>query len=236
MLDLDLLRQYEFAGSDVVLRRYLTPTKFADFAATAHLHFAPASRMDDQKEGIFTVPDQVVREKQLEQLGLSSKSMKMARKAWDTIARSNASAVVLSCWSMGASESERMWSEYGQSDEAVAIETNVQALRSALGPDFLAVRVQYVDRNATILPNKHSLEPFFFKGLDFEWENELRFVAAMESGKRLGSARRVRIDVEALNPTFVLAPGCCPARMTEVKAMLADFSSKPKVAHSRLSR
>jgi hypothetical protein len=196
---LDPLRRYEFAGADVVLRRYLSAEKFADFAATAHLYFSTASKMADAEEGFYTLADQKLREDQLERLRFTPKGMNMARKAWDTVARSNASAVVLSCWTMGPAECSRMWNEYGQTADAVAIETTVHTLQRALRPDFLAVPVRYIDRDTAILPNEHSLEPFFFKGPGFAWENELRFVGEMELGRRLGSARRVPVDVGSLN-------------------------------------
>ena len=231
---LDHVRPYAYSGPDIVIRRYLQPDKFVDFAKTGELHFAPASAMSDKEEGFFTLADQRQREQHLKGLRFTDRGLNIARKAWDTVSESNAKAVVLSCWTMGSDEDPRMWAEYGQSSDAVAVETTVFALRDVLGPDFLAVPVRYVDRDTTVLPQASSLEPFFFKGLDYRWENELRWVAEMEIGRRMGSPRRVRVAPGKLCLTFLVAPDAHPTRTEEVEGLLSKLIANPKVLRSRL--
>jgi len=218
-----LLRKYETAANSAVVRRYFAADKFDDLANTGKLFFSPASKMADKEEGYFTGADQRARELQLS--GFTGREMNIARQAWDSVSAGNAKAVVLSCWSLGEDETRKLWSEYGQSEEAVAIETTVAGLREALGSGFLYVPVQYVDRDTRLLPTDHSLEPFFFKDHEYEWERELRVVGEMEIGRRLCTPRRVAIDSHAQVFTFVTAPGAPRTRYEEVHArMQARFS------------
>lgn len=105
-----------------------------------------------------------------------------------------------------------MWAEYAPCPGAVALETTIHALQAALGADFMAAPVQYIDRESTRLPNStlNALEPFFFKGLDFEWERELRFIGNMELGTPLGSPRRMRLEPGQVPVRFIVAPSAPP--------------------------
>jgi hypothetical protein len=230
------VQQYAYSGADVTIRRYLTLDKFLDLVRTGELHFAPASAMSDSKEGHFTPADQRSREKRLARIG--ARGLEIARQAWTTMAISNAKTVVLSCWSMGSDEDPRMWSEYAPSRDAIALETSVQALQSALGHEFLAVPVRYVDRDTAELPSAtlDALEPFFFKGLDYQWEREVRFIANMEMGKRLATPRRVKVVPSRVPLRFVLAPTASASRENEVRDLLSGWEPGLQVFPSRLRR
>lgn len=128
-----------------------------------------------------------------------------------------------------------MWEEYGdRSADAVAIETTVYDLRQALGSGFLFVPVRYIDRRQTRLPDSHSLEPFFFKGLRFAWERELRVVCDLQPGSRLETPRRVLVNPQQLRMRFVLAPGASSSRAAEVRGLLSTVTSDSQVCLSRL--
>jgi len=232
------VRQYAYRGSDTTIRRYLHPDKFIDLVRSGELHFAPASKMtSDPEEGYFTLADQRLREERLKGIGFGSLELNLARKAWDTIAGSNAKAVVLSCWSMGPEEDPRMWSDYAHSSpDAVALETTVHALQRALGVEFMAAPVQYIDRDTELIPNstQDTFEPFFFKGREFAWERELRFVGNMEMGKRLGSPRRVRVQPSRVPVRFIVAPNAPAGRLDEVCALLAQWEPGLEVCASSL--
>lgn len=229
------LRRFEHSSSNVVIRRYLNATKFLDFLRTWELYFAPASKFSDKEEGFFTLADQTAREHHLRQLHVPERTMNSARRAWDTIAISNAKAVVISCWTMGEAENPRIWKEYGKSNDAVAIETSLDALRRSLGREFLAVPVRYVDRDQTLLPDGHSLIPFFYKGLDYSWEVELRFIAEMVVGERLGTPRRISVPPDKVAFRFVLAPGASGIRKDEVKRLLSSYCPPIVVVRSSLT-
>lgn len=236
MCSFEALQHYQYVGIDMTIRRYLNPFKFNDFAKTGELYLAPALTMADPEEGFFTVVDQQYREDQLRRVGFTDSWMNTARKSWDHVAASNAKATLLSCWSMGVAESSQMWAEYGESNEnSVAVETTIYSLQKVLGPAFLIAPVKYVEREKVVLPEGHSLIPFLYKGSDFAWERELRIVANMEIGARIGSARRVPLNLEALDPLFLTAPGASPSRVDEVKAALSTIMAFPRVARSALT-
>jgi hypothetical protein len=229
------LRKYETAAPDTVIRRYLTAEKFERFVQNWALRFAPASEFrDDPEEGFFTVQDQVARENRLKQMKFCDRGMNIAREAWDTVSKNNAKAVVISCWTRGQAESARMWEEYGQSKRAVAIETTLGALRAVLGRDVIAAPVQYIDREYASLPEGHSVEPFLFKGKDFEWENELRFVASMEIGRRLGTPRMFILPADKLDLKIILHPQADQQRMPEIATLLGEYTEILEIRPSTL--
>lgn len=229
------LRKYETAPGDTVIRRYLTAEKFERFLNGWELRFAPASAfLDDPEEGFFTLRDQAVWEDRLKKMRFPERGMNHARQAWDTISKHNAGTVVISCWAQGQEESRLMWTEYGKSSRAVAIETTLGALRAVLGIDVIAAPVRYIDRERTKLPETHSVEPFLYKGLDFEWENELRFIANMEMGQRIGTPRMFRLSPDTLPVKFILAPGADRQRRFEVLELLGQHAPKVEVRRSTL--
>lgn len=230
------VRRYAYAGCDTIIRRYLQPDKFLDIVRTGELYFAPASAMSDVEEGYFTLADQRHREEKLKGMRFCTQGLNIARQAWDTMAASNAQTVVLSCWSMGPGEDLKMWREYAPSSHAVALETTAHALQRALGGDFLAVPVRYIDRESALLPNStlDTLEPFFFKGKDFAWESELRFLGNMERGKRLGSPRRVKLHPSRVPMRFILTPSAPAGRLDEVRSLLCQLELGLEVCASSL--
>ena len=136
---------------------------------------------------------------------------------------------------MGEAENPRIWKEYGKASDAVAIETNLEALRGSLGSEFLAVPVRYIDLDQTRLPDGHSLIPFFYKGLEYSWEAELRFIAEMVVGDRLGTPRRIAISPLQLPFRFVLAPGARHSRKDELDRLLSPRCPSIEVVRSSLA-
>ena len=122
-----------------------------------------------------------------------------------------------------------MWDEYARSDCAVAIETTVGRLQHCLGDDFLIIPVQYIDFDRDQIPHGHSLLPFFYKRAElFEWENEVRIIGEMDIGARIGSPRRVRVDLGALIQKITVAP-TEPEDFTDVVRSLTQ-NSLPNVS------
>jgi hypothetical protein len=202
----DYLRQFEVTDSSLVVRRYMTHWKFSQTVKTRTLYFAPASQFSDELEGHHTKLDNDLSDTQLTQWGLDSRARTIASESRAIVAAHNQKAVVISCWTAGINETFRMWSEYGQGAEAVAIETTVGDLRGALGSDFLIVPVRYLDFSKQSIPKEHSLQPFFFKRRCYDWEHEVRVVGEMEMGKRIASPRIVPVDLHSLVRRVVVSP------------------------------
>jgi hypothetical protein len=230
----DYLRQFEVTDSSLVLRRYMSHWKFSQTVESRALYFAAASSFSDELEGHHTKLDNDLSDAQLAQWGLDSKARVVASESRAIVAAHNQKAVVISCWTGGNNESHRMWSEYGQGAEAVAIETNVVDLRRALESDFLIVSVRYLDFLKQSIPKEHSLQPFFFKRLCYEWEQEVRVVGEMEVGKRIGSPRVVPIDLQSALRRIVISPFASADYSATVAAQLEARSLSLPVHHSVL--
>ena len=202
----DYLRQFEVTDSSLVLRRYMSHWKFSQTVESGTLYFAAASSFSDEVEGHHTKLDNDLSDGKLALWGLDSKARAVASESRAIVAAHNQKAVIISCWTGGIHESLRMWSEYAQGAEAVAIETTVGDLRRALGSDFLIVSVRYLDFLKQSIPKEHSLLPFFFKRRCYEWEQEVRVIGEMEVGKRIGSPRVVPIDLKSTLRRIVISP------------------------------
>jgi len=83
----------------------------------------------------------------------------------------------VSCWHINENENNRMWCEYTQSKDSVAIQTNYKILRALL-PKYLEIGVvRYIDYNNESLPSLTMFEYITHKHVDFCFERELRVVA-----------------------------------------------------------
>lgn len=158
-----------------------------------------------------------------------------AREACDVNAINAQMTVVISCWSLGENEDMRMWDVYGEkSSNAVALETEIRFLRKALNRDFLFIPVIY-EHHLDIPSKELSLETFFHKRQKYDWEKELRIVAEMEKGKKIGTPRRVPLVLQKLPCRFIVAPGASIDRRIEVERQVRKYGIGGEVTFSSLS-
>ncbi len=215
------------------IRRFLPEMKLRDLVQNRVLHFAPASSFEDKMEGRRTDADLKDTDLRLVQWGLDSDWRIRARDAEYASASHNRGATVILCWTMESTSCARMWTDYGQSKEAVAIETTIGKLRTSLGPNFLVVPVEYIDFSQRSIPNDHSLRPYLFKRDCFAWETDVRVIADMEPGARTGSPRRVPIRLEGLIDQIVISPSASDAFADEVRRLVEVAAPSVKVRRSR---
>lgn len=152
-----VLRSFETTNGDLVLRRYMEKWKFLNLLTSKSLYFAPASQFLDNLEGHYTHLDETLSDQQARQWHFSRQEMEMARNARASGVAHNQKAVVICCWTQGIEENPNMWSEYGGSSEAVALETTVARLRQSLGDSFLIVPVKYLDFSHKKIPSNTRL-------------------------------------------------------------------------------
>jgi hypothetical protein len=230
----EILRRFEVADNTLVLRRYLNQWKFTQLVESKCLYFAPASLFADELEGHYTNLDYRVWDEHLLKLSFDNRARAMASDAKALVAQHNRKAVVISCWTAGIEEDRRMWTDYGQNPEAVAVETIVGRLRYALGPEFLIIPVRYLDFDRRAIPKDHSLQPFFFKRDSFSWEREVRVVGEMEVGKRIESPRLVPIEFKSVFRRVVISPYASPEYRHAVGSVLHAASLSVPVHESAL--
>lgn len=203
-----VLKELETKDNRLFLRRFMNFSKFQHLINTQTLYFSPASEFDDNLEGHYTSKDHEEWDGQLANLGLDSKTRKMAMEAKSAVAYHNQTTVVISCWTTAPVWNARMWKEYAGGIEAVVIETTVKHLRNTLGNEFLIVPIQYLDFKQENIPKKeHSLQPFCYKQKNrYQWEHEVRIIGEMEIGKRIGSPREIPINISNLITKISLHP------------------------------
>jgi hypothetical protein len=88
--------------------------------------------------------------------------------------------IVVNCWFVSETESERMWKEYGGGSESVAIKSTIRLLSESIACDPRTTRmgkVQYVDLDAHSMSHyeaSQAQERAFLKSLEFSHEQEVR--------------------------------------------------------------
>jgi hypothetical protein len=230
----EILRSAEVADTSLVLRRYVDHCKFESLLQTQSLYFSPASHFSDEVEGYYTHRDYEHWERELVRSGFDELALSHARQAKVSLARWNRRAVLVSCWTNGRFEDARMWREYAQGSEAVAIETTVGHLRRILGPYFLIVPVTYLDYTEWSIPKTHSLQPYFCKQDRYAWEREVRIIGEMEVGKRIETPRLVRVDLPVLLRRVIISPYASSDYAEAVALMLREASIGAEVNPSSL--
>jgi hypothetical protein len=91
----DFLRPSEVRDSALLLRRYLSHSKFSALIAARSLYFAPASSFRDETEGHYTEHDYETWDRQLLRRGFDDRARALASSAKANVARGNRQAVVI---------------------------------------------------------------------------------------------------------------------------------------------
>jgi hypothetical protein len=218
----DSLRHFELQDDERVLRRFLTMAKFRHLLESCSLYLAPACDFSDELEGHYTFLDYKMWDAQLRQWGFATQGLDMASSAKAAVARHNQAATVISCWTTTPADDPRMWREYAGSPYAVVVETTGAAMRAALDADFLLVEVQYVDFDTHAISKEHSFQPFFCKRESYSWEQEVRVIAEMEMGNRVGTPRLIPASVSILIKRIILDQAAGPAFTDEVSDLVTE--------------
>ncbi len=85
----------------------------------------------------------------------------------------------VSCWRMGANESEAMWRIYGSAPSSVAIMLPYQRLRDSLDDASLFIgMINYFDYERDLAPGSNLYGPIMSKRHEFDFEKEVRIARA----------------------------------------------------------
>jgi hypothetical protein len=149
------------------------------------------------------------------------------------------------CWYASAFESAAMWQLYGQ--DGVAIRTSVDKLGAALEPlhrEWMGCQVRYINREPdsrrSFAPEQEKdlgwwiRRPYFFKGVEYEHEHEVRFVT-------LGPEEQDGIRLEGIKPEtwieeVVIWPGLVDSEADTLEMAIATVcpSIKERIRKSLL--
>lgn len=124
------------------LWRYMDFTKFISMLEYGGLYFPRADKLGDPFEGSWRKPFPL----SPATIGpLMVGGIELPAVLGRDVFRAFREYVVISCWHMNEYESDAMWSRYGGSNGAVAVQTRYALLRKSLPADFRLGRVSYVD-------------------------------------------------------------------------------------------
>lgn len=192
---------------DADVWRYVDLAKFLHLLETRMLFFPRASILDDPHEGAFPA-HQGVEDRLRAMIGpqnlppgaIVSLSPGLA-ESWKWMR----DFTMVSCWHLSPHESDAMWKLYSRAGASVAIQSNVRALRAALGSTppsapgeggsdrFHIGVVEYIDYGSDRIPDGSFAAQFFRKRRAFEHERELRVLFSRYPGT---SEQRLNFDAK----------------------------------------
>jgi hypothetical protein len=179
---------------DLTVWRYMPLSKFISLLTYGALWFSKLNILQDNYEGMMPHPTKRMIESKYNEM----KNHFPPNLHWqfDTIASQNEQdtreLLVVSCWFLDESESERMWEEYGGNSDAVAIKSTIGRLcggsiavpedkhRTHIG------RVTYVDFNNHLMTEydaNQGYERAFLKDNKYQHESEIRIVTLNVNSK-----------------------------------------------------
>lgn len=247
---------WTLASNQMVIRRYTGLEWFEKTVDEGELYFGPAASYadDDPDEGQVT---EEVRSRERaqsagEQPTLQGGSEMNISAGMERFRQNTQSQYFLSCWRLGTDETPDHWEKFGTGDLGVAIETTVGQLWRHLHSDtevHMGI-VRYIDRERDSIPNSPP-ETYFFKGLDYSWENEFR-VALVGGGNPIIDIRDdpdeefplpdydekefASFESDAVINRILVEPGASEAEIRQVEDILTDHSIEADVERSRLGR
>ena len=158
------------------LWRYMNLSKFVSLIEKNALWLARADTLRDKHEGRF--PDEMRKtiEKAYEEFGDDDTSVVKDADDFQDYLRKN---TFLSCWHRNFDENMVMWEIYGRDNNALAIQTTVEAMKNSVDPSKLSghslilknVTYQRADEISGVLKYE---ECFFIKRPHFSFEKEVR--------------------------------------------------------------
>ena len=158
---------------ETVLWRYFNPCKLESMMATESLHFARAEVFEDDLEGrdpqghriLFPHPD-------------PAKSKENFRIDIDDVQAFTGRILHVLCWNGEKDELPRMWEEYLDGSNGVAIQTTVGRLWNSFhNPRNIGIGpVTYVPHDIADLGTDSGVMKYFFKRSRFDFEKEVRLI------------------------------------------------------------
>ena len=111
--------------------RYMPFPKFISLMTYQALWFSKLSILQDRYEGLIpaAVKERMHKQNQHYKLQFNTPEFHRQIDAWPTQNEADGrELLVVTCWFLGETESQRMWEEYGASNEAVAVKSTIGRL------------------------------------------------------------------------------------------------------------
>lgn len=229
--DRDMLDTLGDSHASLVVRRFMPWSKAQNLLAGS-LRFSPASWFQDPLEGHYPSSDCSKRDRVLRAAGFDDLALRIAHDSNQAVAGHNRAVTLISCWTTGPTSTQRFWSEYANLTDGIVVESTVGRIRATLGDEVLIAPVRYIDFDEAYIERDHSLRPFLYKSLAFQWEQEVRIIGNMERGAKIdpnGAPRDVPVDLNALLARVVVVPSATAAFVELVRQHLSHQGCRVSV-------
>jgi hypothetical protein len=201
------------------------------------LFFARSDRFEDPFEGSMPTQNPTVLRAYLAQAapGIQEEHLDQFSKFRQGIR----SRMYLNCWHMNEHESAAMWKLYARTNEAIAIRSSYDALRTCLpddGPHVYIGMLKYIDYSTAIIPEGNAFWPFVHKRLSFAHERELRALIfedpASEHGQmdfslQMPIGKQIPVDLGRLITTVYVAP-TSPQWFADLVRLVLEGTASPR--------
>jgi hypothetical protein len=198
---------------DTVIWRYNTFTEFLAMLSEGALFFCGLDQLHDRWEGVY--PKGMLdwwAENLDDGASFQGDPSGLKRKLIEKVIPSH----FINSWYISEFESDAMWRLYGHKSEGIAIRSTLGKLKRVLqkGPEEIYLgKVNYIDYNHWAPPSAPTkgqalfpLEPFFWKRLGFQHENELRALLKQDSPAEGQNGINVKVDLKELLDSVYLFP------------------------------
>lgn len=219
-----------------VIWRYMELQRFQSMLEENSIFFSRADKQTDELEGEY--PEGMLAE--LERRfgdGIPSDDGNIYTfREWHT--QKEIRSRLISCWSVGATESRRMWTEYTHSKESIAVCSTIGRLKNCfhdrIEPVVWIGKVRY-GKKENRLPNSifkwnvnFWLYPFFAKRDSYRWESEVRAIVNLALRKQAQLAHSqngcyVKADLQILIDSVYVHPQSPERLIGQVRAKLANY-------------
>jgi hypothetical protein len=231
---------------DIPIWRYMNLAKFMSMLQDEALHFARADQMTDEFEGSISKPTFSIRRASLTgipDIDPESLSAQLghSRKRFQQF-------VYLNCWHMNEIESAAMWDLYlGGEPQGVAVRSTYKRLSESI-TDARPVeigKVNYVDYEVELMPDRNALGPYLYKRKSFEHEREIRAVhlGHEPGGGPNGTAGPlglyvvpIKVDLDRLVEAVYVSPKAKDWFATLIRSELGRYGRTWNVEHSDLDK
>jgi len=196
-----MINEYDFMeepSGATKLWRYMDFTKFVSLISTNNLVFPRADMFDDPYEGVFPL-------KTIESVRKNN-SLDIANQLIQG-SENYQKNVFVSCWHMNEYESAAMWDLYLSGTEGVAIQTDIESLKStfeASEKKISITKVKYLNYDSQIIPPTNMMYPYAHKRNSFEHEKEFR--ALISENDTNDAIKQVKVDVQEIIKKIYICP------------------------------
>ncbi len=236
--------------------RYMDLWKFRSILEKQALYFSTAASQNDHLEGVPSLAVKIARAKEV--TTHSDIHVLSALHNLEVMDEVSKGEIVLSCWHINDNENPRMWKEYLNEHEGVAIQSSYDALVSsftAFSHAFLIEtgEVLYIDRTRHRSSLGRRIDVFSQKEEGFAWEHELRCAIDMailplpyHEGRKLNWEERYSADCTALGvfipvalqtlvERVVVSPGASDTFYAEVKELCSTSALAKPIERSGIN-